>query len=497
MTVKTIQIAELMRQSQVEFGTSGARGLVTRMTDEVCYAYSLGFLQYLEQIGECLPGEVIAFAGDLRPSTERILKAVAAAARDQGYRVQHEGRLPSPAVALLGFQQAIPTIMVTGSHIPDDRNGIKFNRKHGELLKSDEAGMKAQVVRIPAGRFDPQGFFGSAPALEAESNAGAEGYLTRYLTGFPGGFLGGKRLGVYQHSAVGRDLLMQILAGLGAEVTALGRSEKFLAVDTEAIRPEDTAAAARWSSEQRFDSIVSTDGDSDRPLVSDESGKWLRGDIAGILTARFLGADAVVIPVSVNSAVEKCGFFPRVLRTRIGSPFVIEGMQQAGREGARLVVGFEGNGGFLLHSPIETPDLRLSPLPTRDAVLVHLAVLGLALREQKPISRLVGALPSRFTVSDRLKEFPTEKSKAKLAELYTGEPDRDQKALEAALGASFGKVAHLDVTDGLRITFASQEVVHLRPSGNAPEFRCYTEADSEPRAHELIQICLGIMSRWR
>jgi len=92
MTVKTIQIAELMRQSQVEFGTSGARGLVTRMTDEVCYAYSLGFLQYLEQVSECRPGEAIAIAGDLRPSTERILKTVAAAVADQGYSVQHEGR---------------------------------------------------------------------------------------------------------------------------------------------------------------------------------------------------------------------------------------------------------------------------------------------------------------------------------------------------------------------------------------------------------------------
>lgn len=52
-------------------------------------------------------------------------------------------------------------------------------------------------------------------------------------------------------------------------------------------------------------------------------------------------------------------------------------------------------------------------------------------------------------------------------------------------------------TDGLRIYFESGEIVHLRPSGNAPEFRCYTEADTESRAVEMNRICMDIMTRWR
>ena len=50
------------------------------------------------------------------------------------------------------------------------------------------------------------------------------------------------------------------------------------------------------------------------------------------------------------------------------------------------------------------------------------------------------------------------------------------------LGTLAGKVTAIDRTDGLRVTFANAEVVHLRPSGNAPEFRCYTEAATEARA---------------
>ena len=44
--------------------------------------------------------------------------------------------------------------MVTGSHIPFDRNGIKINKSVGELLKSDEPGIILEVERKrAAGRF--------------------------------------------------------------------------------------------------------------------------------------------------------------------------------------------------------------------------------------------------------------------------------------------------------------------------------------------------------
>jgi phosphomannomutase len=49
----------------------------------------------------------------------------------------------------------------------------------------------------------------------------------------------------------------------------------------------------------------------------------------------------------------------------------------------------------------------------------------------------------------------------------------------------------VDETDGLRVTLASGEIVHLRPSGNAPELRCYAEADTAARARELAAWALG------
>jgi phosphomannomutase len=491
-----ISIRDLMASSGVAFGTSGARGLATAMTDLVCYAYTQGFLQYLESIGELKrAGERVAVGGDFRPSTDRVMAAVMQAAADLGYHPVNCGKTPSPAVALFGLTHKIPAIMVTGSHIPDDRNGIKFNKCAGEVLKSDEAGISSQTVDIPGGRFDASGFFTASPAPRPVSPEAEEAYVSRYLDAFPADGLKGLRLGVYQHSAVGRDVLVKILSGLGARVTPLGRSEKFIPVDTEAIRPEDVELARQWAAEQHFDAIVSADGDSDRPLVSDEHGEWLRGDVAGILCAEFLGADSVSTPVSCNTAVEKCGWFQEVRRTRIGSPFVIVSMQQAAADGAQCVVGYEANGGFLLQTSVTLEGKTLAALPTRDAVIVILGILLLARRGGETVSELAALLPARFTASDRIKNFPAEISAAILARFNSGHAVTDQLAVEAVFGPISGPVAGLDRTDGLRCTFANDEIIHLRPSGNAPELRCYTEAATDARARLMNSSVLELLRK--
>ncbi|WP_046022965.1 phosphomannomutase [Magnetospira sp. QH-2] len=486
-------INDLMDQSQVKFGTSGARGLVLRMTDRVCYTYTVAFLQHLRDQGLLEKGSEVALAGDLRPSTPRIMQAVARAIADQGLRPVNCGFIGSPAVAYFGLQRGIPSIMVTGSHIPDDRNGIKFNRADGEIAKTDEEGIRNQWVAVPEGLFDTDGAFADPPGLPDVDDTAASQYLMRYREFFPSECLKGLRIGVYEHSGVARDMLGTLLAQLGAEVMPLGRSDRFIPVDTEAIRPEDVSLAKAWAKEHELDAIVSTDGDADRPLLADETGTWFRGDVAGILCARFLGAKQVVTPVSSNSALEKCGWFERVVRTRIGSPYVIAGMEMCQASGS-IVVGYEANGGFLIADSIEIDGRVLAPLPTRDAVLVPLALMSMAVQQCCKLSELLTIVPPRFTASDRLKDFPTELSLAVLEEFDGADA---KAAIEARFGAIAGTVDHVDRTDGTRITFENLEIIHLRPSGNAPELRCYNEADSAERATEMNRLCLQIMETWR
>jgi len=480
-----IKINDLMQQSGVKFGTSGARGLAVEMTDQVCYTYTKGFLQYLEESGELKKnGESVAIAGDLRPSTRRIMGAVAKAVSDMWYVPVNCGYIPSPAVALYGIENTCPAIMVTGSHIPDDRNGIKFNKCTGEILKYDEEQIREQVVEVDESLFGAEGFDLPEENIDARIN-----YVNRYLRTFPEDCLQGKKIGIYQHSAVGRDILIEIFSGLGGDVTPLGFSSSFIPVDTEAIREADVQLAREWSEENGFDTIISTDGDSDRPLISDEHGTWLRGDVAGILAAKYLVADSISTPVSCNSAVEKCGWFKEVRRTKIGSPFVVASMIDASFSGRKGVVGYEANGGFLTNSDFPIGKKELRALPTRDAVLPVLSIILLSIKEKKSISKLLIELPQRFTASDRIQNFPTEESR-RILERFD-----DVSEIDEAFGEAFGPVASVDLTDGLRVTFESSEVLHMRPSGNAPEFRCYNEADSEERAQEMQRISMDILRK--
>lgn len=474
----TTSVRELMQECGVAFGTSGARGLVTAMTDRVCYGYTAGFLGYMAEQGEFAPGGEVALAGDLRPSTPRILAACARAIRDLGGVPVFAGYVPTPALALFAFARGIPSLMVTGSHIPADRNGIKFYRSAGEVLKEDEAGMGRQIIDLDGGRFDAAGMLVEPETLPPVTDV-ETAYVQRYIDHFGSEALRGKRIGVYQHSAVGRDILARIVTELGAEIALLGRSEVFVPVDTEAIRPEDVALAQEWAADGSLDAIVSTDGDSDRPLIADETGKWLRGDVLGILCAQRVGASDVVTPVSSNSAVELSGAFGQVVRTRIGSPYVISAMQTRLDAGGACVVGYEANGGFLLGSAIAGQTGTTVALPTRDAVLPMLAVLatpGLSVSQQ------LAVLPQRFTYSDRVTPFPPEASARLFGDLTDGDDAARMARQTALFGAIAGPCQAIDLTDGVRATFASGAVIHLRGSGNAPELRCYTEGGSEDEA---------------
>ncbi|WP_102107589.1 phosphomannomutase [Oceaniglobus roseus] len=456
-----------------KFGTSGLRGLVTELTDEVCAAHVRAFLTVTPHDGVLLVGR------DLRPSSPRHLAAVAVGAAALGVEVRDCGAVPTPALALEAARLGAPAVMVTGSHIPADRNGLKFYTRTGEITKADEAAILAALAP-----WEGAVTLSGVPAHEGVNAR----YVARFADSFGSAALSGLTVGLYEHSAVGRDVLHDILSALGATVRRLGRSETFIPVDTEAVDAGTREMLAGWAREGGLDALVSLDGDSDRPLLTDATGHVVPGDILGALTARSLSADCVVTPVSSNTMVEAMGL-GEVMRTRIGSPYVIAGMEAAlAADPAARVVGYEANGGFLLGFDAAGPAGQLAPLMTRDAVLPLLATLAQT-REAGGVGALLGGLPQRRTAADRLQGLPTETSRAMIERLTA-----DPRARAALLG-EYGAEAGVDLTDGLRVAFESGEVVHLRPSGNAPELRCYAEAESEARAAEMVSSVLAAVRR--
>lgn len=490
-----MKISDLMLQSGVNFGTSGARGLAEAITDQVAYAYTLAFLKHLQQQGFAFTQVVVG--GDLRPSSPRIMQAIGKSIEDFGAQVVNGGFVSSPAVALYGLQNQCPAIMVTGSHIPDDRNGIKFNRPDGEIDKTDELGIKEAMVAMPSDLFEANGSLTHPFTLPSIHVQVEEKYQKRWVDFFGSQALANLKIGVYQHSTVGRDSLVEIFTALGAEVTPLGRSETFIPVDTEAIRPEDVALAQQWCANGDFDALVSADGDCDRPLLSTENGEWIRGDVLGVLCAQYLQADGVATPVSCNSCLEKSESFAGIARTKIGSPFVIAGMAELAQKGYQAVVGYEANGGFLQWSDITMNGKTLEALPTRDPVIACVGALLLARQQNYTLHEVLKSLPARYTASDRLQEFPTELAREYIGKMSHQDIVQDSIAFEKEFGALALEVRSIDYTDGTRFTLSNQDVVHLRPSGNAPELRCYTESSSPAAALALNQDCLEIMATWR
>ena len=469
-------VSSIIAESGISFGTSGARGLVEQFSDEVCAAFSTAFISTMQAT---FTFNRIAIGIDRRPSSPRMAVACANAASAAGLEVDYYGILPTPALALQAMANNIPAIMITGSHIPFDRNGIKFYRPDGEITKTDEQSILRSATPFPSITHHP---------LQPASAAANQRYIERFTRWFPDTPLAGWKVGLYQHSSAGRDLNDQILSSLGAEVVALGRSETFVPVDTEAVSEEDQALGHAWAREHNLNALLSTDGDGDRPLLSDESGTWQRGDIVGLLCAQALGIKALAVPVSCNTAIELSESFTHIERTRIGSPFVLSTMA-ALAEKYSTVAGFEANGGFLLESELQEDSRYLAPLPTRDALLPALTLMVAAARKGTTISALVAGLPDRYTDSGRLQNFPTERSQALIVD-WISAPQLMKEALVLP-----SAIHEIDTTDGLRATLENGDIVHLRPSGNAPELRCYSESNSQEAANSLTKHCLAQLAK--
>ena len=280
--------------------------------------------------------------------------------------------------------------------------------------------------------------------------------------------------------------------------------------------------------------MVSTDGDSDRPMIfgletpavaasQPPRVRFFPGDLVGMIVAEYLQADAVVVPITCNDAIDR-GPLKNILepKTRIGSPFVIAGLEAARGKGRKAVCGWEPNGGFLTGSDIRRDGKSLRALPTRDALLPILSVLFFATEQKLSLCELFDRLPKRFGRAGLLRNFSRQVGRRIVQQLspfgsdiaevrfpaghvrFLNAARTETSAPESAMSAAlrvredlarfftpalgFGQISKLDYTDGVRIGFENGDITHVRPSGNADELRIYAVADTPTRAEAIIQV---------
>ena len=185
-----MNIESLIKTTDVRFGTSGLRGLVDQMSDELCYAYVAAFLDAV--VGNVGTDKKVVLGHDLRPSSPRIAAACAKAIVDSGREVIYAGELPTPALASYAYEHQLPAIVVTGSHIPFDRNGIKFYKSSGEISKADELLILQATIDLPDTALAiPKNLLVIDPTVRAH-------YIQRYVNFFQNLQIRGLHIAIYR-----------------------------------------------------------------------------------------------------------------------------------------------------------------------------------------------------------------------------------------------------------------------------------------------------------
>ncbi|MBV1704829.1 MAG: phosphomannomutase, partial [Hyphomicrobiales bacterium] len=155
--------------TSLKFGTSGLRGLVSELDGPPAYLYARAFAEMVA--AAAAPARAVLVARDLRASGPSIMARCLRAVADAGLVPVDCGEAPTPALALEAQRAGQPAIMVTGSHIPDDRNGLKFYEAKGEIDKADEAAILARLDALA----------GVAPSLGPPPGAERRDVVAPYL----------------------------------------------------------------------------------------------------------------------------------------------------------------------------------------------------------------------------------------------------------------------------------------------------------------------------
>jgi phosphoglucosamine mutase len=304
------------------FGTDGVRGEAgTFLTAELATALGRATTASLEA-----PRPQVLIVRDTRESGPMLEAALAAGVAAAGGDALLGGVLPTPAAAILVKRLGLDlAAVVSASHNPYRDNGIKFFNGQGTKL-GDEI-----EVRIEALLEEPPN--ATEPGRVRELDGGLEDYLRELAVAFPLDLSGRKIVLDCAHGATHRAA-PAIFERLGAEVEAIG------------VEPDGqniNAGCGSTHMEALAECVVTSgaeigfafDGDGDRVLAVDGSGRVHDGDELIALAARGMAArgelgGGVVVTVMTNfgfhKAMEEAGI--EVAVTQVGDRYVIDEMQR-------------------------------------------------------------------------------------------------------------------------------------------------------------------------
>ena len=431
------------------FGTNGVRGVFSEdFTLEFVNDLVMSLAAYFKQ-GKILVGY------DGRHSSPIVAKVVSSALNYSGLDCYMAGLVPTPcleyATKKLGYDGGL---MITASHNPPQYNGIKPVASDGvEISREDER----KIEQI----FDEKNWIKASTFGKSfeETNV-----ISTYIDGI---------ISLIDIDSIkAKKFKVCLDLGNGAQAVTAKKLCENLGCDVHAINEEingDFPGRGSEPTPQNLDELsklvvdtnsnfgIAFDGDGDRSIFCDETGKILTGDSSALLLCDYLlqqypNSQVVTCLNSGNiieNIVEKTN--SRVVRTKVGS---VEVSRRMVNDDA--LVGYEENGGFMFgnHNHV------------RDGAMTLALMLDLLSKSQSDLSQNIKNLPPSFTTKTKI-ECSLEKSKIVISELLKEFPDSN-------------------TSDGIKIQVDKDNWVMIRPSGTEPIIRIYGESNSQQNLDSLI-----------
>jgi phosphoglucosamine mutase len=380
------------------FGTDGIRGLAGEYPLDRKTVYAVG-----RAIGHHLPAgpQRVVIGQDTRESSFWIAAVIAGGLVLSGVEVASAGVITTPGVAYLTHKHGFSAgIVISASHNPWEDNGIKLFGPDGYKLPD------ATELEIETEIFSQLNSGETTEARERPLTANLELHGA-YVNWLARPIAGAERLRVVVDCANGAACAIapEVFSGCGvqAQYTHSAPDGRNINKNCGALHPD---IVAQETLARKADLGICFDGDADRALFADHTGKVVNGDAIMLLLARDLkergelAQDTVVATTMSNMGLEialrDSGI--QMLRAPVGDKYVLEEMQKSG-----AVLGGEQSGHIILSREATTGDglltaRRVLETVARSGKSLHELVAGLKVfpqtiknvrvREKRPLAQV-------------------------------------------------------------------------------------------------------------
>ena len=365
------------------FGTDGVRGVAnSELTAELAYKLGRAAAIYF---GREVTAPKIIIGRDTRLSGTMLESALAAGICSAGGNAHLLGVIPTPAVSFLTEKmKANAGVVISASHNPFEDNGIKFFSKTGHKLPDAVEDEIENIVATPIA-YDKMPTGSSVGRVIVEQGMG-ELYI-KHIVDSADCRLNGLKIVMDCSNGANSEIAPAILRQLGAEVIPIFNQPNGININN-GCGSTHLEALQKKVVEEKANAGVANDGDADRCLVVDETGKALDGDQIMLICALELMkkkklkdnvlVTTVMSNIGLHQAMKKHG--GKCIKTNVGDRYVLEEMV---KEGYKL--GGEQSGHIIFADYAKTGD----------GILTAVKLLGSMAKNNKKLSQL-GELMTKF-----------------------------------------------------------------------------------------------------